>query len=72
MTNKREAMRFAPATPAPAETPPSPPRKRELVKLGTSIPKDLDTWLNIEAARRDVTKQDLIIAIFEGYRAAHE
>jgi hypothetical protein len=69
--NKREAMRFTPAAPA-AEAPETPARRRELVKLGTSIPKDLDTWLNIEAARRDITKQDLIIEIFETYRAARE
>jgi hypothetical protein len=66
---KREPMQFAPPTPVNGggliSAPPSDPEP--MVKLGVMIYKSLNKRLNLEAANREVKKQDLVNEILSSY-----
>ena len=66
---KREPMQFAPPTPVHggaliSEAPSDP---EPMVKLGVMIYKSLNKRLNLEAANREVKKQDLVNEILSSY-----
>jgi hypothetical protein len=66
---KREPMQFAPPTPVHgggliSEAPADP---EPMVKLGVMIYKSLNKRLNLEAANREVKKQDLVNEILSSY-----
>jgi hypothetical protein len=66
---KREPMQFAPLAPVNgvplgAEPPAEP---EPMVKLGVMIYKSLNKRLNLEAANREVKKQDLVNEILARY-----
>ena len=66
---KREPMQFAPPTPfngAALGTEPSA-ESEAMVKLGVMIYKSLNKRLNLEAANREVKKQDLVNEILARY-----
>ena len=71
---KREPMQFAPPTPgngvALIAEPPAEPEP--MVKLGVMIYKSLNKQLNLEAANREVKKQDLVNAILMRYFAVQD
>ena len=62
VSKKREPMQFAPPIPVQETTLLSePPAESEpMVKLGVMIYKSLNKRLNLEAANREVKKQDLV------------
>ena len=66
---KREPMQFAPPTPINgAMLGTEPPAEPEaMVKLGVMIYKSLNKRLNLEAANREVKKQDLVNEILARY-----
>ncbi len=67
-TKKREPMRFAPSEPAAATTAEvSVAEPEPMVKVGYTIPKRLYKRLSVEAARREMRKQDLVREIFDAY-----
>jgi len=71
---KREPMQFAPPTPVNgaaliAEPPVEP---EPMVKLGVMIYKSLNKRLNLEAANREVKKQDLVNDILASYFAVQD
>jgi len=71
---KREPMQFAPPTPVNGEAlvsePPADPEP--MVKLGVMIYKSLNKRLNLEAANREVKKQDLVNEILSSYFAVQD
>jgi len=66
---KREPMQFAPPTPmnGGALTSEPPAESEPMVKLGVMIYKSLNKRLNLEAANREVKKQDLVNEILASY-----
>ena len=71
---KREPMQFAPPTPVHgggliSEVPADP---EPMVKLGVMIYKSLNKQLNLEAANREVKKQDLVNEILASYFAGQD
>ena len=73
-SKKREPMQFAPPTPVNGVTleaePPAEPEP--MVKLGVMIYKSLNKRLNLEAAAREVKKQDLVNEILASYFDAQD
>ena len=71
---KREPMQFAPPTPVHGamlmSEPPAEPEP--MVKLGVMIYKSLNKRLNLEAANREVKKQDLVNEILVRYFAVQD
>ena len=71
---KREPMQFAPPTPVHGamlmSEPPAEPEP--MVKLGVMIYKSLNKQLNLEAANREVKKQDLVNEILMSYFAVQD
>ena len=71
---KREPMQFAPPTPVNGgvliSEPPADPEP--MVKLGVMIYKSLNKRLNLEAANREVKKQDLVNEILSSYFAVQD
>jgi hypothetical protein len=66
---KREPMQFAPPTPVNGATLGTEPsaEPEAMVKLGVMIYKSLNKRLNLEAANREVKKQDLVNEILAHY-----
>lgn len=73
-SKKREPMQFAPSPSANGTTleaePPAEPEP--MVKLGVMIYKSLNKQLNLEAANREVKKQDLVNEILARYFDAQD
>ena len=73
-SKKREPMQFAPPIPVHEATllsaPPAEPES--MVKLGVMIYKSLNKRLNLEAANREVKKQDLVNEILVRYFAVQD
>ena len=68
-SKKREPMQFAPPTPLNGATLGTEPsaEPEAMVKLGVMIYKSLNKRLNLEAAAREVKKQDLVNEILASY-----
>ena len=71
---KREPMQFAPPIPIHEATLISEPsaEPEPMVKLGVMIYKSLNKQLNLEAANREVKKQDLVNEILASYFAGQD
>ena len=71
---KREPMQFAPPTPVhgAALISESPTEPEPMVKLGVMIYKSLNKQLNLEAANREVKKQDLVNEILARHFAGQD
>ena len=73
-SKKREPMQFAPPTSVNgAQREAEPPAEPEpMVKLGVMIYKSLNKRLNLEAANREVKKQDLVNEILTRHFAVQD
>jgi hypothetical protein len=71
---KREPMQFAPPTAINGATlgVERPAEPEPMVKLGVMIYKSLNKRLNLEAANREVKKQDLVNEILARYFDAQD
>ena len=73
-SKKREPMQFAPPAPINGATLEAEPlaEPEPMVKLGVMIYKSLNKRLNLEAAAREVKKQDLVNEILASYFDAQD
>ena len=73
-SKKREPMQFAPPTHINGATLGAEPlaEPEPMVKLGVMIYKSLNKRLNLEAAAREVKKQDLVNEILASYFDAQD